>query len=109
MVGLSQLRFAAGVCVLAAGLLIAGAGGAVAVADPGSRDPSGSAAHGDNGTSASGQQPKKPKKTKKGGTKLSSSSVMVRWIRLSAHWRAIDQDQGVVALIRRVRQRDSCR
>jgi hypothetical protein len=55
---LSQLRFAAGVCVLAAGLLM-GAGGAVAVADPGS---SGSAAH---GTNASGQQhstgAKKPK------------------------------------------------
>ena len=37
--GLSHLRFAAGVCVLAAGLLM-GAGGAVAVADP---DSSGSA------------------------------------------------------------------
>ena len=33
IVGLSHLRFAAGVCVLAAGLLM-GAGGAVAVADP---------------------------------------------------------------------------
>ena len=57
---LSHLRFAAGVCVLAAGLLM-GAGGAVAVADPGS---SGSAAHGDDGTN-SGQQhsagAKKPK------------------------------------------------
>ena len=52
MVGLLRLRFAAGVCVLAAGLLM-GAGGAVAVADPGS---SGSAAHGDDGTKASGQQ-----------------------------------------------------
>ena len=62
----SHLRFAAGVCVLAAGLLMGG--GAVAVADPGSRDSSGSAAHGDDGTSASGQQPKKPKKTKKDGT-----------------------------------------
>ena len=40
---LSHLRFAAGVCVLAAGLLM-GAGGAVAVADPDSSD---SAAHGD--------------------------------------------------------------
>ena len=38
----SRLRFAAGVCVLAAGLLMGGAGGAVAVADP---DSSGSAAH----------------------------------------------------------------
>src|SRR5882757_4932995 len=61
MVGLLRLRFAAGVCVLAAGLLM-GAGGAVAVADPGS---SGSAAHGDDGTNASGQQQstgaKKPK------------------------------------------------
>ena len=57
----SRVRFAAGVCVLAAGLLM-GAGGAVAVADPGS---SGSAAHGDHGTNASGQQhstgAKKPK------------------------------------------------
>src|SRR6478672_11063163 len=58
MMGLLRLRFAAGVCVLAAGLLM-GAGGAVAVADPGS---SGSAAHGDD---ASGDQhstgAKKPK------------------------------------------------
>ena len=58
---LSHLRFAAGVCVLAAGLLM-GAGGAVAAADPGS---SGSAAHGDDGTNAPGQQhsagAKKPK------------------------------------------------
>ena len=50
IVVLSHLRFAAGVCVLAAGLLM-GAGGAVAVADPGS---SGSAAHGDDGTNAPG-------------------------------------------------------
>jgi hypothetical protein len=61
VVGLLRLRFAAGVCVLAAGLLM-GAGGAVAVADPGS---SGSAAHGDDGTNASGHQhstdAKKPK------------------------------------------------
>ena len=48
----SHLRFAAGVCVLAAGLLMASAGGAVAVADP---DSSGSAAPGDGGTNASGQ------------------------------------------------------
>ena len=48
----SHLRFAAGVCVLAAGLLMGGAGGAVAVADP---DSSGSAAPGDGGTNASGQ------------------------------------------------------
>ena len=52
IVGLSHLRFAAGVCVLAAGLLMGGAGGAVAVADP---DSSGSAANGDDGTNASGQ------------------------------------------------------
>src|SRR6478672_8643840 len=56
MVGLLRLRFAAGVCVLLAGLLM-GAGGAVAVADS-----SGSAAHGDD---ASGDQhstgAKKPK------------------------------------------------
>jgi hypothetical protein len=61
MVGLSRLGCAAGVCVLAAGLLM-GAGGAVAVADPGS---SGAAAHGDHTTNASGQQhsttAKKPK------------------------------------------------
>ena len=49
----SHLRFAAGVCVLAAGLLMGGAGGAVAVADPNS---SGSAAHRDAGTTASGQR-----------------------------------------------------
>ena len=48
----SHLRFAAGVCVLAAGLLMGSAGGAVAVADP---DSSGSAAPGDGGTNASGQ------------------------------------------------------
>jgi len=64
----SHLRFAAGVCVLAAALLMGGAGGAVAVADPNS---SGSAAHGDAGTTASGQQAstgaKGPKKAP-GGT-----------------------------------------
>ena len=48
----SHLRFAAGVCVLAAALLMASAGGAVAVADS---DSSGSAAPGDGGTNASGQ------------------------------------------------------
>ena len=48
----SHLRFAAGVCVLAAGLLMGSAWGAVAVADP---DPSGSAAPGDGGANASGQ------------------------------------------------------
>jgi hypothetical protein len=65
MAGLSYLRFAAGVCVLTAGLLIGGVGGAVAVADP---DASESTAHGDNGTNGSGKQsstgakePKKPK------------------------------------------------
>src|SRR6476469_8806855 len=57
MAGLSYFRFAAGVCVLTAGLLIGGVGGAVAVADP---DAGGSTAHGDNGTHASGQ-PEKPK------------------------------------------------
>ena len=36
----SQLRFAAGVCVLAAGLLMGSAGGAVAVADISARQPS---------------------------------------------------------------------
>jgi len=64
----SHLRFAAGVCVLAAALLMGGAGGAVAVADPNS---SGSAAHGDAGTTASGRQAstgaKGPKKAP-GGT-----------------------------------------
>ena len=48
----SHLRFAAGVCVLAAALLMGSAGGAVAVADPNS---SGSAAHGDDGTNPSGK------------------------------------------------------
>jgi hypothetical protein len=61
VVGLLRLRFAAGVCVLAAGLLM-GAGGAIAVADPDAR---GSTAHGDHETNTSGQQhstgPKKPK------------------------------------------------
>ena len=65
----SHLRFAAGVCVLAAALLMGGAGGAVAVADP---DSSGSAAHGDAGTTASGRQPstgaKGPKKRLAGRT-----------------------------------------
>ena len=60
----SHFRFVAGVCVVAAGLLMGG--GAVAVADPGS---SGSAAHGDNGTNASGQPStgaKKPKDDPRG-------------------------------------------
>ena len=61
VVGLLRLRFAAGVCVLAAGLLM-GAGGAIAVADPDAR---GSTAHGDHETNTSGRQnstgPKKPK------------------------------------------------
>ena len=69
MVVMSHLRFAAGVCVLTAGLLMGGAGGAVAVADPSS---SGSTAHGDDGTKVSGQQSstdaKKPKKKEPGGT-----------------------------------------
>jgi len=52
MAGLSHFRFATGVCVLTAGLLIGGVGGAVAVADP---DSSGSAAHGKGGNNASGQ------------------------------------------------------
>ena len=73
MVGLSRLRFAAGVCVLAAGLLM-GAGGAVAVADPGS---SGSAAHGDE-HQRSGQQhstgAKKPK-DEPGGTDSNDGSL----------------------------------
>jgi hypothetical protein len=46
----SHLRFAAAVCVLAAALLMGGAGGAVAVAEP-----TGSAAPSDGGTNASGQ------------------------------------------------------
>ena len=48
IVGLSHLRFAAGVCVLAAGLLMGGAGGAVAVADP---DSSGSTTASSDATS----------------------------------------------------------
>jgi hypothetical protein len=67
MVGLLHLRFAAGVCVLAAGLLM-GAGGAVAVADPGS---SGAAAHSDHETNASRQQDStggKQPKDEPGGT-----------------------------------------
>ena len=48
---LSYMRFAAGVCVLTSGLLMGGAGGAiaVAVADP---DSSGSAASVDDGSNA---------------------------------------------------------
>ena len=70
---LSHLRFAAGVCVLAAGLLMGGAGGAVAVADPGS---SGSAAHGDDGTNASGQQSSTEKlKNEPGGTATTDGTL----------------------------------
>ena len=68
MAGLSYLRFAAGVCVLTAGLLIGGVGGAFAVADP---DASGSTAHGDNGTNGSGKQRStgaKKTKNEPGGT-----------------------------------------
>ena len=49
----TRMRLAAGVCVLAAGHLIGGAGAGVAVADAGS---AGSAEHGDDGIKASGQQ-----------------------------------------------------
>src|SRR5436190_16790044 len=62
----SQLRLAAGVCMLTAGLLMGATG--VAVADPGS---SGSAAHGHAGTNTSGQQASTGAKTPKkepGGT-----------------------------------------
>src|SRR6478752_5116627 len=73
MVGLLRLRRAAEVCVLAAALLV-GAGGAVAVGDPGSN---GSAAHGDHETNASGQQNstggKKPK-DEPGGTDTKDGS-----------------------------------
>ena len=68
----SHFRFVAGVCVVAAGLLMGG--GAVAVADPGL---SGSAAHGDNGTNASGQPStgaKKPKDEPGGAKKPNRSS-----------------------------------
>ena len=58
----SYLCFAVGVWALAVALLLGGAGGTVAVADP---DSSGSAAHGDDGINASGHQhstgAKKPK------------------------------------------------
>src|SRR6478735_7343799 len=91
MMALRRFRFAAGVCVLAAGLLMGG--GAVAVADP-----SGSAAHGDDasgdqhstgakkpkdepgattsrtGANAPGQQPKKPK-DKPGATTSTTGSA----------------------------------
>jgi hypothetical protein len=53
MVMSSSLRFATGVCVLTAGLLIGAAGGAVAVADP-DPDSTGSAAPGDVGTNIPG-------------------------------------------------------
>src|SRR6185503_9705883 len=75
MVGLLRFRFAAGVCMLAAGLLM-GAGGAVAFADP---DSHGSAAHGDAGADASGpstaKEPKKPKKAS-GGTVTTDDTNM---------------------------------
>ncbi|MGY4652886.1 hypothetical protein [Mycobacterium sp. URHB0021] len=66
MGGLLRWGCAAGVCVLAAGLLMC-AGRAVAVADPSS---SGTAAHGDHKTDASGQQPAAAKTPKDapGGT-----------------------------------------
>ena len=72
---LSHLRFAAGVCVLAAGLLM-GAGGAVAVADPGSSD---SAAHADQ-QSTDAKKPKdeadrKKPKDKPGGTNTKDGSL----------------------------------
>ena len=73
MVGLLRMRLTAGVCVLAAALLV-GAGGAVAVGDPGSN---GSAAHGDHETNASGQPQstggKKPK-DEPGGTDTKDGS-----------------------------------
>ena len=60
MIGLLRLRFAAGVCVLAAGLLMGG--GTVAVADPGASD---SAAN----STDTNQQPSTGKKNpKKAGT-----------------------------------------
>jgi len=57
MVGLLGLRFAACVCLLAAGLLM-GAGGGFAIADSGS---SSSAANGDDGTNAGAKKSKTPK------------------------------------------------
>ena len=69
---LSHVRFAAGVCVLAAGLLM-GAGGAVAVADPGSSD---SAAHGDQqSTDAKKPKDEKQPKDKPGGTDTKDGSL----------------------------------
>ena len=56
VVGLLRLRFAAGVCVLAAGLLMGG--GAVAVADPGSSD---SAANSTDNASSASTGKKNPK------------------------------------------------
>jgi hypothetical protein len=49
---LSHLRFAAGVCVLATGLVLGGAAGAIAVAEP---DPGGSTTHGTDGATGSSQ------------------------------------------------------
>ncbi len=70
MVGLSRIRFAAGVCVLAAGLLMGGAGGAVAIAGPAS---SSSASDGDDRTDASGQD-SKPASRPGGGVNRTHSS-----------------------------------
>ena len=70
---LSYLRFTAGVCVLAASLLIGSAGVAVADADSGN-----SAAHGGHGSNTSGQQPStganKPK-DEPGGTDAKDGSL----------------------------------
>ena len=89
IVVLSHLRFAAGVCVLAAGLLMGGAGGAVAVADPGS---SGSAAHGDDGTNASGQQSSTEKlKNEPGGT-ATTDGTLGGHIRPAAFRRKVEDD-----------------
>jgi hypothetical protein len=68
MVGLLRLCFAAGVCVLAAGLLMGG--GAVAVADP---DSSGSAAKGTDSNQQHSTGAKKPKKDP-GGTDTNQRS-----------------------------------
>ena len=69
----SHLRFAVGVCVLAAALLM-GAGGAVAVADPGSN-----VFNGNGGTNASGQNGNQATnasgpRTRNGGTNASGEN-----------------------------------
>ena len=87
MAGLLRLRFAACACLLAAGLLM-GAGGAVAVADPAS---SGSAANGDDGSPASGQQHPPARKSRRS----QRTSLAARTPRMARLARAANQASSI--------------